>query len=128
VVNAVNDALVVANASGCVINFKTAWQAAVLGGFTMGTIGGYIGATGGTVVLPFVGTVTGGIGGFVFGFASGFASGAILSIAQDLIFKCLLKATRLVTGNEQCSEFDFFSAHSEWCNEYNSDRIYMWHL
>lgn len=48
-------------------------QGAIVGAIS----GGYYGATGGTVVLPGIGTVTGAVGGAVFGAAGGAVIGAL---------------------------------------------------
>jgi hypothetical protein len=52
---------------------------AMVGGALIGALnGGLIGAAGGTVILPFVGTATGAVGGAVFGGAKGAIQGAIV--------------------------------------------------
>jgi hypothetical protein len=113
-------------AGGC-INFKSAWQSAVMGGFGGAISGAYVGATGGTIIIPGLGTATGGVAGAVIGFAGGFIGGALYGIGQDVIFKCMLGATRQ-TNDTRCENFDFYFAHPEWCSEYTRDRIYWYSI
>jgi hypothetical protein len=127
IVGQVNSVVAASSSASCV-NFKTAWQAGVIGAFAGGVSTAYAVAVAGTVVIPVFGTITGALSGFIFGFAGGFATGAVSSIAQDLFFKCLLKSTRQTSGDEQCQDFDFYFDHPEWCDEYYHDRKYWWSL
>lgn len=110
--------------SGSCVNWKSAWRNAVVGGVAAGAYGAYVGATGGTVALPGLGTVSGGVAGGVFGFASGFIGSAVGSIATDVLFNCMGGASmtamtdcaRLYEDLEmrlQC-EADHASLHFRW--------------
>lgn len=66
-------------------------------GFVGGCIGGAIaGGTGGTVVLPGIGTVTGAVGGCIFGGAAGAVSGGALGLGLQGL-KCLFRWKRSIS-------------------------------
>tara|TARA_B110000908_G_C10155942_1_gene403638 strand:+ start:203 stop:1072 length:870 start_codon:yes stop_codon:yes gene_type:complete len=61
------------------------------GAITGGVTGAYIGGTGGTVLLPGIGTATGAVGGAVFGAAGGAISSGIITtffLAADCAIQC----------------------------------------
>lgn len=83
--------------SSCV-NWKEVWQAAVItgaGGFLAGaifgtTVGGVF--TLGTLALP------AGVSAAMVGLAVGFTTGASYELLRQLIFKCLLRSTGVITA------------------------------
>lgn len=76
------------SASGCTINWRGIWGAAVVSGVVGAYFGAKTGAAGGTVVFPGLGTASGALGGGVIGFATGFLGGGALSAAEQLLLSC----------------------------------------
>jgi hypothetical protein len=74
--------------TGCSVNWRNVWLGGVVGFFSGGTAGAYAGCTGGTVVLPVVGTATGCVGGAVLGAAGGFIGGSVSGVASELLGSC----------------------------------------
>lgn len=72
------------------------------GAITGGVTGAYIGATGGTVVLPGIGTATGAVGGGAFGAAGGAISGGIIA-AFFSVADCLVQCENNNTDHAECS-------------------------
>jgi len=68
------------------IDVKAALRNGVQGLALGAASGAYIGATGGTVVVPILGTVVGGVGCAVILGAAGFVSGVAGSILYDLLW------------------------------------------
>lgn len=73
---------------GCSVNWRSVWLGGVVGFFGNGTAGAYAGCTGGTVLLPGVGTVTGCVAGAVFGATVGFVGGSLTGVASELLGSC----------------------------------------
>lgn len=83
----------------CDVDWRSVWGSAVLGFFGGGTSGAIYGGSGGTIILPGIGSATGFIGGAVFGAAGGFTSGALYGIASELLLSCFRNG-----GAESCLE------------------------
>ncbi len=77
-----------AGGGGCHVDWRNVWGSAVVSFFGAGATGAYIGCTGGTVVLPVFGTITGCVGGAVFGATGGFVTGALYGVASELLTSC----------------------------------------
>ncbi len=89
----------------CTVSFRSVWASAVIGGVSNGIRGALIGATGGTMTLPGLGTVGGAVGGGVFGFAAGFLAGAGGAVAEELLTSCLRK-TKYSEPSDFCKKFE----------------------
>jgi hypothetical protein len=76
--------------AACPVNWKDVWRSAVAGGVVGGVRGVMIGAAGGTVTVPGVGTATGAVGGGIFGFATGFAYGGGGALIQQIFWNCVM--------------------------------------
>lgn len=73
---------------GCSINTKEVFRSGVWGLVKGAAVGVYVGAAGGTVIIPGVGSVTGAVSGAVLGGAYGFVSNSIESMASQLFWSC----------------------------------------
>lgn len=78
-----------ARVNGCKVNARGVLAGGVVGFFSGGATGAYVGCAGGTVTLPGIGTVVGCVGGAVFGAAGGFVGGVLSGVASELIQTCL---------------------------------------
>lgn len=73
---------------GCSVNWRNVWLGGVVGFFGGGAAGAYTGCTGGTVVLPGVGTAAGCVGGAVLGAAGGFIGASVSGVASEHLGSC----------------------------------------
>ena len=73
---------------GCSVSTRNVLLAGIVGLGIGGTRGSVVGCTGGTIVVPVLGTAGGCVGGAVIGGALGYVEGVVAGIVAELLGSC----------------------------------------